>query len=36
MGNRNHINKTFKIYRENDEKFCLPKYYGIKKNGLKS
>ena len=33
MGNRSHMAKTFKIYRENDEKFCLPKYYGIKNFG---
>ena len=30
LGNRSHMAKTFKIYKENEDKFCLPKYYGIK------
>ena len=33
MGNRSNMAKTFKIYRENEDKFCLPKYYGIKNFG---
>ena len=33
MGNRSNMAKTFKIYRENEDKYCLPKYYGIKTFG---
>lgn len=32
-GNRGKFAKGFKIYRENDEKFCLPKFYGLKNIG---
>ena len=33
QGARSRFAKSFKIYRENDEKLCIPKYYGYQKFG---
>ena len=29
QGSRSRFAKSFKIYLENDDKFCIPKFYGI-------
>ena len=33
QGSRGRFAKSFKIYLENDNKFCIPKFYGLRKFG---
>ena len=33
QGSRGRFAKSFKIYLENDQKFCIPKFYGMQKFG---